>query len=241
MNNELILNNKAALAMPGLFVDFNFSDLNKSIETLASSGKDLTPEEKGSAVKIVEEWEGRVIERLRVHARDLEAFIEYLDPSTLRHGYWHRDFDLDKDQMLALAGQTGTIDSLQMYLDSRDRLEQHELAKPMDSSLTDDDTMSYEERITIRKDQEKEWALWELQKKRMERSSDLALYDWKKSMQENDDIKKLIAYARQYKRNLGKFTRECQDKSQLARLNISISSVDTREALKELLKFVTAI
>jgi len=236
MNNELIATNQAALALPDLFHDFNFADLNKSIETLANSSKVLTDKEKELAVGVVSKWEDDVIRRLNEHESELDDFIEYLDPASSRN-YYHRDFELDQDQQIALAGKTGTMKELQAYLDAKQNVDDVKREKPLETELVDDTTLPYEDRVMAMADNDKAWALYNLKERRLERARDLALYNWKKALQANEDIKNMIAYARQYRRNVKKFTKEASDKAQAAKLNISIADETARQALRELIDF----
>ena len=238
--HELIVGNKAALALPELFSDFNFSDLNTAIESLADVSATLTQGEKDSAIQVVEDWEQNVLSRLEEHEHDLNQFVDFLDPAQ-SGGYYHNDTQLDPEQMKALAGQTGTIAQLQEYIDAKAALDLHEKREPEEDEAISDIDVSYSERIIAQKEQEKIDAVYELQSKRLARKVARTLYAWKKAMQENPDIQKLISYVRSYRKNTKKFTRECQDKSQVARLNISIASPKMRETLKELLSFASRI
>jgi len=242
--NDLITKNKAAMALPELFSDFNFEDLNKSIEVLANTNRDLSEDEKQSAVVIVEDWEQNVIQRLNDHKENLSAFVEYLDLDNLYESnrYYHRnEYELDEDQRKELAAQTGTVAELQVFIDAQDELRIFKNTRPDPEDLADDLESSLEDRITARKDAEKDMAIWETKVQRLERKERKAMLAWKRALRENPDIQKLLAYVRKYKRNMSKFTNECTSKSQLARLNISISSEETRTALRELLEFARKI
>ena len=66
---------------------------------------------------------------------------------------------------------------------------------------------------------------------------DNALLALKKEINKHDIVKDFIKKAGRYQKNINKFKKECREKGQLAKISISVSNTEVRDALKELLAF----
>lgn len=226
--------------MKDLFGDVDFKELNKSIEVLAESSKELSDKEKEMAVTVVNEWEKDVVQRLHTRGQEMETLLDFFEPSS---GYGRRRSQVEAlmgdEECEALAEKTGTLELWKEYKKVDDEIDDMEHNEP-EAPIHDPD-QTYEARVMSQKDFELQVAKHQIKQQRLEKKCIEAEHKWKRALAEVGLVSDMIIRARRYRRNLKKFTNDCSAKGRAAKLNISISSKATRDALRELLDFAIQI
>ena len=64
-----------------------------------------------------------------------------------------------------------------------------------------------------------------------------AQYDFKKALSETPEIQEIIRRIKSFQKKSKSFKTACNDKSRLAKINVTISDENVREALKEIIDF----
>lgn len=223
-----------------MFGDVDFSTLNASIKTLAENNSDLSDEEKVDAKSIIREWEDNVIKRLGDRAKDVDMFLNFTKG---KESYYYDDRNLEDelgiDGLALLASKTGTTEELEKYVQAKEDLETVKFSKP--DEPIDDVTLSFEQRELQNSEFSLEETKYKIAKQKAIRKVAVTKRDWLKAMMSNEEMRKMVKEVTSYKRKLTRFKSECKAKSQNARLSISISSKEIRDALKDLLNFADKI
>lgn len=222
--------------IPNLFGDIDFNGLNNAIENMAEASGELDKEEKELACSIIDDWNESVVERLRRKEHEMNGLISFFDPKS-PHTYI-AGMDIEEFGPV-LAEKTNTAELYEKYQASTKSLEdlrKEEPERPIKSEST-----SFEEDIKAQKEYEAKYSIYSLKRARLERERNKAIGEWKLAMNETETVKELIKSARKFTRGVNGMYQQAQDKSQLAKLNISISSSSARESLKELLTFTTKL
>ncbi|HLO11100.1 MAG TPA: hypothetical protein VK190_02465 [Pseudoneobacillus sp.] len=248
-NNALVvrteLANKIAAVLPGLFNDIDFNGLNNALDKIGDSSANLSLDEKNMAVGIVMEWEGSVIKRLYEKDREMSSFLNFFNIATVRfygyHGYHYDNsvYGIDEDKMEALAQQTNTVNEFIQYINAKERLTKFQQTRP--EQPEEDDSLSYQDNFMAVKNYEVAMLKYNIEEKKLIKNVAEKERAWKELLQENEGIKELIKKAKKFNKGLNKLIDQCKDKTQIARLNISISSKDARTAIRELMDFSLTI
>lgn len=237
--NEIVISAGAALGnqlVPELFKDIDFNGLNNAIESMAQASGELTAEDKELARGIIGEWEQSVIQRLYTKQGEMQSFIGFFNASLNDLHLGHLAFEEFSDE---LAAKTSTEDLLKKVIITKDAVDKHigeQPERPIKSEIT-----SFEEDVKAQKEYEAKAAIHEMKSKRLYKEHAVAVGDWKRAMNDTQIVKDLLTQARKFTRGADKMRQTATDKSQLAKLNISIASKTARDSLKELLKFTTNI
>lgn len=224
---------QVAVIMPDIFKDVDFTTLNASITALATHNGALSDKDKEFAVQTIATWEDSVISRLNLKATEASNLLQALDTSV--SSVWY----LSEDEFEALVVASGTESFYETYLDAIEELEALKAAKP-EQPVVDLDT-TLEEQLVAKRDYELAYQKSTIQINRAERNVQSTMKSLKVAMNQNDSIKELVVRVRKYQRNVNKFKNECTEKSQLAKISVTISSQEIRDALKDLLNFSIAI
>jgi hypothetical protein len=226
-----------------LFNNIDFSGLNSAIAEMANSNKDMVPEEKQMAISIVKEWEKGVISRLNQHEADLKAFLGYFNSNSGSYNAYSRgaygSFDASDEALLEIAAKTGTVKELEASLAARDALAEFKETRP--EAPERDPDQSYREKTLAERQYDLELAKYNIDEGKLTRKAALADKAWRKAVMQNEDFKALVKKINAYTRSVTRYTQECKDKGQLAKLNITIGSEAMRQSLRSLLDFVVTI
>src|SRR5690606_2276366 len=114
------------------------------------------------------------------------------------------------------------LDELQDAYDMRPE----EPKKKLDVSSTQAEILDDEHQYRL------DYAKYELDVAKKKREIFLAERNWKKLLKQNKEVRELLKKARQFSGDLGKFKNMCHDKAQIAKLNITVSDANVREALR---------
>lgn len=215
-----------------LFNDIDFDGLNGAISEMAKTNKDLTPDEKEMARNIIDEWNGSVIDRLRNKSRDMRGLLYFFRPES--NGTVINNINLE-DFGPEIAKNTNTVKEFEIVLSLIEQSRDIQNNKPVEQPRPANSTT--EEEIERKNNYQTEMGLYELQRTRVNKETNIAIGKWKTIMCESNVVKEILAGARKFERGYDDMTRQAKEKSQLAKLNISISSDVVRKSLTELLTF----
>lgn len=224
--NELTQSAEVRSAFPVLFGDGpDFSMLNKVIDDLGKASGSISEQEKVFATDIICSWEQNVIQAIALKGEEARSLLNSLDPKITQ-------CMIAIDQLEAIAIATGNKDLFDDYVakqEALDLLENPYYGKPRAISDT------VEEAITKEAQQAAEREVYEIKKGHLRFEAMTALRKLKLAVNKDDQVKELITRIKRYSRNMKAFELDCRNKSQVAKISISISSEDARNALKELL------
>lgn len=224
---------QVATIMPNIFGDIDFSTLNKTIIALGNSSKQLGEKEKEFAIEAINTWEYSIIERLRDKEQEANIYIEFLDINSRCFA----PFELSKENIELLIEAVGLQDLYQEYLD---KMREYESLSCPEEPVIDLSTTLMEQ-MKARTDYELQRKVWDTTKTKLNREAYNIMRKIKVEMNNKPEVQELLARLKKYKRNVSKFRNECVEKSQLAKINVTISSDEVRESLKELLNFSVTI
>lgn len=225
---------QVTVVMPDVFQNVDFNTLNNSITALATYNGTLSDKDKEFAVETISTWERSVVTKLNVKKEEAQGLLYSLDASnpSISSCFPEEDFE-------ALIAATKTDALYQIYLDKIEQLKYLKSTSPETPMV--DLTTTLEQQLIDRRDYQFECQKNCIAINKAEREAANAMKALKVEMNKNDDIKELITRVKKYQRNVSKFKNECAEKSQLAKISVTISSMEIRQALKELLNFSVTI
>jgi hypothetical protein len=223
-----------------VFDGVDFSGLNNAIEKIAEHSGDLDASARESAVNIVSEWENGVISKLDQHNSKLSEFVDCFAAKRRFGSLYH--LSLPDEVLTDLAAATGTVTELTAYLTARTALQEHDVTTPEDPSKDiQDPDQTYAEKAEAEQNYNRDLTKHRLEGQRHQRTCNQAELAWKEALSQNSNFIAFVSKVTSYKRGMGKLTSQCQEKSQMARLNITIASPEIRKSLKDLINFSAKI
>ncbi len=252
-------NNAIMLANGQLFNDVDFRGLSSAISKLGEHSKELTPDEKNHACSIVKEWEGTIIARLNSKNNELCNFLYYFDKKVVAHEQvydryrrngWSNasNHNISRERTGSsvvtnemeekMAQETKLVPEFETYVEAMEAYFDHLDARP--ERLTNIDTNTLE---GIKEDSDNRLAgrKWELESKKFAHKANEANRRWKDALVKEPEIKDMINKAKSFNSQVNKLREDCRVKSQMARVNVYISSAETRKGIQELLRFSETI
>jgi len=212
-----------------MFVDMDFDTLNGAIEQLGTFSGKLTDKEKELAVNILTDWEKNVIDKVSVKKRELKDVISFV-----KGGYLY-DTEFTFKISTKLAEVSNTEDLFNIYIENKQKLiefEQEIPVKPLHNpSLTEF------ENDEIYRDYVFELTKSNATIKLFKYNMTLSHRQWFNKMKKSQEVITITGEMDAYLVKLTKYNTECKDKSQLAKVNISIANEDVRNSIKEIINF----
>lgn len=231
--------NKLALALT-ILNEVDFEGLNNIIDKLGNNSNVLTVEEKQAASEIINEWQNDVIDKLQHKYHETSGVLAFFGVDDNSYRFWgNKNTEFTEDQKMILAEQTDTKELYEKCEQLLVEIQDHQLERP-DNYIEDPD-LSYNANLLARKDNEKLHMLYNMEHTKLTKAREKAEATWIKALKKDKKIKDLISTTRKYNNNIEKLKSDCKNKSNLAKLGINVSSLETREALKELLSFAKTI
>jgi hypothetical protein len=239
-------NTAIVLAGKGLFKDINFADLNNSINALADISNNLTIEDRKAAIGIIDQWERDVLNRLGEHSRDLDCFVRYFSRYTNRSFFGH-DHDIctignrivTEEKLLSIAAQTGTLELYNAWVESVEafNLIYNEI---IDEPLSDPD-LSQVQVAKLQHEYNLKITEHKINGQRATNKVIRAFNAFIDELNKNDKFRSMRKNIKASIENSRLLTNECRQKSQMAKVNVMISSSALRESLKEMQNFLINI
>ena len=221
-----------AKELAGIFDPIDFERLNASINKLVTSKGTLSPDEKQFAIGIIDEWDHSVIEAIDDKVKEGQEIEYSLDPD---HAHYYQADD-DKIEALATAIGPKTRKLYNEYLELTRELKCVERDAPHTDSERDlDETADeYIDRCTadaaaIEK--------YNIKIAKLRRKVEWALYDLKVEMSATPEVQEILRRIKTFSRKASTFRKQCQEKSRVAKINITISDNSVRDALMEIMNF----
>lgn len=233
-NNQLAVNTGAGLSIGGkeLFKAIDFAPLNNAIESIAEHSGNLQPDEKKEAKEIVNQWENVVIAELNKQASNTRSFLYFIE----RTG--SSELELE-DIGQSLAERTNTMLEFKELMEAKKNLKKLQQRRP--EQPHNDLELTYVQRAEKEAAYKVEMAKYDVQESKLGRSVKVKERAWKDLVAENENIIAMVKQARKYLNSVEEYKSDCSNKSQMAKLNIAISSEGVRNSLKELLQFAKTI
>lgn len=231
MSNEQTT--QVATIMPNIFGDIDFTTLNKTITALGNSSNQLSEKEKGYAIEAISTWESSVIHRLADKEQEANTYIDFLNVNS----NCFSPYNMPKEDIELLIEAVGLQDLYQEYVAKME--EWNSLPTPEEPVI--DLTMTLMEQMEIRTDYELQRKVWETTRTKLSREAYNLMRKLKIELNNKPEIQELLVRMKKYKRNVSKFKNECVEKSQLAKINVTISSEEVKDSLRDLLNFSVTI
>ena len=215
--------------MPNIFGDIDFSALNNAITTLGNGSGILSDTEKEFAVEAIDTWQTNVIDRLKEKEYEANSYIDFLNVNYNRFA----PYGMDRYDAEMLIEAVGMQDLYQKYLDKMDEF--NNLPQPERPVIDTSTTLM--EQMKARTDYDLAYQVWLTTREKLEREAYNIMRKLKIELNNKPEIQEFLTRMKKYKRNVSKFKNQCIEKSQLAKINVSIASQEVRDSLKELLNF----
>lgn len=227
---------QVAILMPDVFKDIDFSALNKTITALGSSSKQLDEKEKKVAIEAINTWEGSVIERIQEKKYEASQFLNTLNTeSNTMCSYGTQDEEFEH-----LVNAVGLQALYEDYLNRVDAIEMHKTEAPEYPEI-DELNMTLKDQLIIKKDYELASVIYNKEHDKLKRDAYNAMHKLKVELNKDERVQELVKRLRKYEKNTSTFINQCKEKSQLAKISVSITSESVRDSLKELLNFSISI
>ncbi len=230
--------------MSVLFNGVDFTGLNAAIENMASSSRDLLPEEKTMAVSIIDDWQRGVVNRLNDHDKSLKEFLNYFTGNTTiapSNGYnnYYKAYGVTEEAVEEIAGATGKMHEFGAFKQAVSAIE--EFRKTAPTRPEEDDDVPYSEYAVALKQYEVELVKYNLQIKKLDRNIKKAEVDMKAAIIVHPDFAAMVKKIKKYSRNVTKYAADCRNLTTVAKMNVTIGSKEARESLRTLLDFVVSL
>lgn len=227
---------QVATLMPDVFKDIDFSSLNKTITALGSSSKQLDEKEKKTAVEAIKAWEESVIERIKEKKYEATQFLNTLNiESNTMCSYGTQDEEFE-----TLVNAVGLQALYEDYLHKVDAIEMHKTETPEYPEIDELNT-TLKDQLTARKDYELALTIYNKEHDKLKRDAYNAMRKLKVELNTDERVQELVKRLKKYEKNTSTFINQCKEKSQLAKISVSITSESVRNSLKELLNFSISI
>lgn len=221
----------AVTNIAGIFDPINFEQLNKAISKLASSKATLSPEEKKFAIDLIDDWDTSVITAIDDKISEGNQILYSFNPN-------YHNCELDEEILSNLTKQLGSkyTNMYKKYATAKNELfDLQQNAPKYDQDRDLDETAG--EYIDRRTSEEAEFAKYDLKLAKARKKVDWALYELKKTLNETPEVQEIIKRIKTFQKKSKSFKTACNDKSRLAKINVTISDENIREALKEIINF----
>lgn len=233
-----VAGNANLAVVSNLFRDIDFSGLNSIIDNIGGASNELTIEEKESAVKIVGEWEKNVLYRLRDYEHNLHSLVALLNNNN--YANWENQSILSATQINTIVANTQLEELYTPYVQALAELEEYQEDNEPEKPYVDN-TLSPLEVIQIESAYKVELANYKIEVAKLNRKTVLAFNTFIRAFRKHEIVKSMVESTNEQIKTIGGFIVDCSDKTQLAKLNITISSATVREALRGLIDFSKTI
>jgi hypothetical protein len=219
-------------ALSNFFSDIDFASLSGAIQKMADNNTQLTEKEKEMSLGIIDQWERDVIDAIDEKRTESNKYVNTLSISC-------NDIYIPDEEFEMIVAATHTEDLYKKYLDLKEKAV--DVANEQPESYQEDLSDTVEDVIRKRQDNELAYQRHNIKLRKANNERDNALLNLKKEMNGNDLVKDFIKKAGRYDRNITKFKKQCREKSQLAKISVSISNDEVQKALKDMLSFSVKI
>ena len=215
----------------------SFENLNEVITKLGDSSKELSADEKASACMAIESWEKLVIEKIRTKANEMQAFLNVMS---------HGPFNCTSAQEEAVAklkaicyqiGLQEKYDSLAAAIKAAQDYQSEE--RPTAPRMSEG--VSNLENRRLHAAYQSEVAKYNIQLEKLNRKAYLIWDDISKSLKKNVDCKEMLKSCNDWLGKQNKFYNGAREKAEIAKMNVSISSSEVRQLLRQMFDYEVEI
>lgn len=213
-----------------IFNQLNFDDLNKSI-VLIGKAKKLTEKEKEIGVQLLGDWENNVISKIDTKSTEMHRLKEYITG-----GNTYYMGDEEKEVMIEnLVNISKTRKQYNVYLEAKQVVKDNKLNQP--EGVTIDPMKTIVENEKEQANYNLKYSTWRIEESKLDYKVTESKKKWLSVVRKSKQVKELLKGVDAYILQLKKYKTECNDKTQLAKLNIAISNDDVRTAIKDMIEF----
>ena len=226
--------------IPEFFGVINFDQLNTVIEKLGQSRQDLTPEDKKFALSAIETWEESVIKKLNFKSKEAEDLLKCLEINT-SYNYLecHGKEMADNETFLQIIEAIDAKKEFNDYMDAVRIAYAYKNSRPIRNE--DELGTTIEQSIENAAAYQAEYSKYDVTNASNDAKVKKAANALRQRFANDDRVQELTMRLRRFRTNVDKFSIECTEKSQMAKLNVTINNDDVREAIQELLNFTISI
>lgn len=206
----------------------DLSALDAMVTAFGERSASLTADEKATAIKIVDDWDQSVTQRIRTNASMANEILAFLDGQSMGGDCVDRCIELFHDAF----GDTPEYDA---YKDALEACADVRREKPVADAACGDMTLDMADKI--RTDNYNAELRWRRQVNAADATYAKAVKAYVKSILILPETVDAMSRLRAYARKATRLAAECSDKAAKAKINISISDKDTRALLHELMDF----
>ena len=210
----------------------DFKALDALIETLGDKSANLGPDEKASAIAVIDEWNTSVTARIKDNAEQAGNVLAFLESSQI-YG------TALEDAIELFHGVLGDTPEYLAYRNAVEAYQEIQADAPIAVPVGNDMTVAQADKICM------ENSAAELAHNRKvkaaEHAFNKAVKAYIKALNAMPEIKSLKDSLRSYRNKASRMATTCQDKATRAKLNVSVSDPDVRKALHEMMDFAKTV
>lgn len=210
----------------------DFKALDGLIQSLGDRSASLTPDEKTSAIAIVEEWNQSVVSRIQLNADCARDVLNFLNGQSVDGNTVYNMIEMFHDAM-------GDTPEYLAYQDAVAALGAVQADQPIEAPVTGDMTITEAERQRL--DNRAAELAWQRDVQNAQYKLNRAAKAFITAINASPEVKSAKAALTSYRRKATSMTNECRDKATRAKLNISISDPETRKVLHDLMDFTKTV
>lgn len=206
----------------------DFTALDGLIKTLGDKSAHLSESEKSGAIAVIDEWNASVTSRIRANADMARMVLSFLDGAQL----WGQSLEDAVELFHEAIGDTPE------YLAYHAAVEAYAAVSadaPIDVPVSGGMTVEQSDRICLENHAAK------LEHGRKLRSAEhgfnKAVKAYVKALNAMPEIKALRGSLTSYKNKASRMAADCADKATRAKLNVTVSDPDVRQALHDMMDF----
>ena len=263
MKKDLVVSGQVATAIASytgkLVSDISFNELSDIIDKIANNKEELTDGMRAAATVYAEKWDDLVVERLDVKYHRLKTLQNFFSQSSIDyhnisqsccnmiHHYMLHDYQ-DDPIVITVINMLQSSDNkkwnsfaveLEKIVEEVEGLEEEsaEQRPNRDDYVSDERTMSYDDRVIAIKQYELAVAQYEKELYKKQLAIRVKFVDIYKRLIKDPDIKEMIKVLKVQIKKIGGAKAVVHEKSALVKLAVNFGGTDLLKALQELHEF----
>lgn len=222
--------------LPSVLRDTNFDSLDQAIEDMAKNDLPEDAVTRDRAVSVIKEWESNVISRLVMHDSNIGDLIRFFSSQNVDCDDTFMN-EMGDEGLEDLVNASGTRKEYQAFAVARDVYEDFKQSSEPQMDEYFHNGLPSDELAVAKQQYALDHAKWSMERNRKRNARNLAFIAWHRKMMKAPEVKEMVGKANAYRKRIKTLKSDCQDKSGMAKLNISIGNNEVRSSLRELLGF----
>ena len=228
------------LIIPEFFGVVNFDQLNHVIEKLGQSRQNLSQEDKKFALDAIQTWEESVIKKLEYKSKEAENLLKCFEINTNYNMITSNGKEMSENEtFLQIIEAIDAKAEFDEYMTAVRVAYTHKNSRPIQD--TDDLNTTIEKSIENAAAYQAAYSKHDVIDASNTAKVRKAAAVLSQKFATDERVQELVTRLRRFKSNVDKFSIECTEKSQLAKLNVTINDDNVRDAIQELLDFTINI